>query len=183
MTRVRRATLTALPVVLVTAVVAGDAFRPSADGQLRATPPANPTPAAKDPFAETVRPVFGQFCVGCHNDKKRSGGVSLEPFKSTADTRKARDVWDTVREQLEAKHMPPKNKPQPTDGQRKAVLAWIEAVANKVDCGLARDPGRPTVRRLNRNEYNNTIRDLLGVDFKPAESFPSDDVGYGFDNI
>src|SRR5262249_27970295 len=46
-----------------------------------------------------------------------------------------------------------------------------------------RDPGRVTIRRLNRNEYNNTIRDLLGVKFKPAEDFPTDDVGYGFDNI
>src|SRR5262249_24736470 len=53
----------------------------------------------------------------------------------------------------------------------------------KVDCGPARDPGRPTIRRLNRSEYNNSIRDLIGVDFKPAENFPSDDVGYGFDNI
>src|SRR3954467_15471979 len=53
----------------------------------------------------------------------------------------------------------------------------------KLDCGKESDPGRITIRRLNRSEYNNTIRDLFGIDFKPAEDFPSDDVGYGFDNI
>ena len=63
------------------------------------------------------------------------------------------------------------------------MAAWIDALATKVDCGPARDPGRVTIRRLNRAEYNNTIRDLVGVDFQPADDFPSDDVGYGFDNI
>ena len=184
MTRSRRAILTALPVLLALPAVAGLVIRPSAEGELRAAPPENKLAAAgKDPFAEGVRPVFVQFCLGCHNDKKVAGGVSLEPYKDTAGARKARDVWEAVREQLDKKHMPPKNKPQPTDEQRKAIVAWIDTVANNVDCGLARDPGRPTIRRLNRNEYNNTIRDLLGVDFKPAENFPSDDVGYGFDNI
>src|SRR5439155_7625583 len=93
------------------------------------------------------------------------------------------DVWVKVREMLENKQMPPKSKPQPSEAERKVIVAWIDSVATKVDCGLARDPGRPTIRRLNRNEYNNTIRDLVGVDFKPAENFPADDVGYGFDNI
>jgi mono/diheme cytochrome c family protein len=184
MTRVRRAVLTALPVVVAAAAAAWATFRPAAEAEERAAPPAPTNPApGKDPFAESVRPVFVQFCVGCHNDKKVSGGVSLEPYKDTASARQARDLWDTVKVQLGGKKMPPKNKPQPTDEQRKAVVAWIDAVGTKVDCGLARDPGRPTIRRLNRSEYNNTIRDLLGVDFKPAESFPSDDVGYGFDNI
>ena len=67
--------------------------------------------------------------------------------------------------------------------RREFVLNWIDETLTKVDCGGPRDPGRVTIRRLNRAEYNNTIRDLFGVDFKPAEDFPSDDVGYGFDNI
>src|SRR3954467_13487407 len=53
----------------------------------------------------------------------------------------------------------------------------------KLDCGKESDPGRITIRRLNRSEYNNTIRDLFGIDFRPADDFPSDDVGYGFDSI
>ena len=63
------------------------------------------------------------------------------------------------------------------------MLAWIDGRLARFDCGQERDPGRVTIRRLNRNEYNNTIRDLLHVDLKPAEDFPADDVGHGFDNI
>ena len=63
------------------------------------------------------------------------------------------------------------------------INAWLEAVVLKTDCTGPKDPGRVTIRRLNRAEYNNTIRDLLGIDFHPAEDFPGDDVGYGFDNM
>src|SRR5262249_19009088 len=63
------------------------------------------------------------------------------------------------------------------------ALAWIDARFGAVDCTKQRDPGRVTIRRLNRAEYNNTIRDLVGIDFQPADDFPADDVGYGFDNI
>ena len=79
--------------------------------------------------------------------------------------------------------MPPKNKPQPTKEEKEFLIGWIENSLTKVDCTAPKDPGRVTIRRLNRAEYNNTIRDLCGVDFKPADDFPADDVGYGFDNI
>ncbi|MER3496767.1 MAG: hypothetical protein C4320_08385, partial [Armatimonadota bacterium] len=77
--------------------------------------------------------------------------------------------------------MPPEGMPQPTKAQREAVAAWVNS-ATAQDCRLA-DPGRVTIRRLNRAEYNNTIRDLTGLEITPADDFPSDDVGYGFDNI
>ena len=63
------------------------------------------------------------------------------------------------------------------------LTGWIKSVMKADDCGRTFDPGRVTIRRLNRAEYNNTIRDLIGIDFHPADDFPSDDVGYGFDNI
>jgi hypothetical protein len=78
---------------------------------------------------------------------------------------------------------PPKRKTQPTKEEREFVINWIENALTKVDCGLSRDPGRVTLRRLNRAEYNNTVRDLCGVTVRPADDFPADDVGYGFDNI
>ncbi len=62
-------------------------------------------------------------------------------------------------------------------------MAALQSAVSKAGCVLTPDPGRVTLRRLNRVEYNNTIRDLFGVDFRPADDFPSDDVGYGFDNI
>ncbi|MBM3847342.1 MAG: DUF1587 domain-containing protein, partial [Verrucomicrobia bacterium] len=79
--------------------------------------------------------------------------------------------------------MPPaKKKNQPSPDERAMMVRWIEDELFPVDCNNP-DPGRVTIRRLNRVEYNHTLRDLLGVDFKPAEDFPQDDVGHGFDNI
>ncbi|OYV84468.1 MAG: hypothetical protein B7Z73_15365, partial [Planctomycetia bacterium 21-64-5] len=72
---------------------------------------------------------------------------------------------------------------QPTDLERRKVIDWIDTHFSGVDCSLKRDPGRVTLRRLNRTEYDNTVRDLVGIDFQAAEDFPADDVGYGFDNI
>lgn len=90
---------------------------------------------------------------------------------------------EAVKEAVSKKEMPPKNKPIPTDSERKSVIDWINDSFTRIDCGKEKDPGRPTVRRLNRSEYNNTIRDLVGINFQPADDFPTDDVGYGFDNI
>jgi len=188
MTRSPRAVFAAAPALLAASVAALLLFRPISYPDVVAAPPDAPatkgTPiATKDAFVDSVKPVFTKYCVTCHNDKKMSGGMTLEGFTDTASARKAHDTWEKVKDHVTNKQMPPKGKPQPSDAERKAIVAWIDSVAIKVDCGLARDPGRPTIRRLNRNEYNNTIRDLVGVDFKPADDFPSDDVGYGFDNI
>ena len=84
---------------------------------------------------------------------------------------------------LESHAMPPDDQPELSDADRKTLVDWIEQTIYYVDCHSAPDPGRVTIRRLNRAEYNNTVRDLLEVDFKPADDFPSDDVGSGFDNI
>jgi mono/diheme cytochrome c family protein len=164
-------------------------LRPSPSADVAAAPPQAPAPkdvagtAGVDPFVETVKPIFSKYCLTCHNDKKRSGDMTLEPFTDSVSTRKERDLWEKVKENVENKQMPPKGKPQPTDAERQSIVTWIDTVATRVDCSGPRDPGRPTIRRLNRFEYNNTIRDLIGVDSRPADVFPSDDVGYGFDNI
>src|SRR5262249_23568441 len=101
-----------------------------------------------------------------------------------AQARKGRKEWATVEHVLAAGEMPPKkSKNQPTKEEREFVINWISNTLTKVDCTGPKDPGRVTIRRLNRAEYNNTIRDLCGVDFKPADDSPPDDVGYGFDNI
>ncbi len=79
--------------------------------------------------------------------------------------------------------MPPLEEPQPTEHQRQAVATWLARELARIDRVTPPDPGRVTARRLNRTEYNNTVRDLLGVDLRPADDFPQDDAGYGFDNI
>ncbi len=134
-------------------------------------------------FASKIHPFLTTYCITCHNDKKEAGGVSLERFSTQALAMTDRKIWGAAAEVLRAKEMPPKSRKQPSDAERSAFLAWVDSSLTRVDCGQAYDPGRPTIRRLNKAEYNNTIRDLVGVNFQPADDFPSDDVGYGFDNI
>lgn len=133
-------------------------------------------------FAKDVRPVLNEYCFNCHNDQKHKGDVVLEKFADESAVLADRTTWEKVLKNLRNRQMPPEEKPQPGEDQRQFVAKWIEAKLFAVDCDHP-DPGRVTIRRLNRVEYNNTIRDLVGVDFHPADDFPADDVGYGFDNI
>ena len=136
-----------------------------------------------DPFRASVLPVLKSYCFDCHGDGAKKGDFSLDGFSDTASVHQDRKSWENVLQNLRSGAMPPvKRKSQPTQSERERVVKWIEDELFPVDCNNP-DPGRVTVRRLNRTEYNNTIRDLMGIDFRPAEDFPQDDVGYGFDNI
>jgi hypothetical protein len=142
--------------------------------------------AAEDPaFKAKVLPFIQKYCVDCHRGDKPKGGLTLEGYTSETQARKDRKNWLAIQHIIAAGEMPPprSKKPQPTKDEKEFIISWIENSLTKVDCTGPRDPGRVTIRRLNRAEYNNTIRDLCGVDFKPADDFPADDVGYGFDNI
>jgi hypothetical protein len=88
-----------------------------------------------------------------------------------------------VLQKLKAGEMPPKEIPRPPEVDVRAVEDWLKRTFDRTDALVKPNPGRVTARRLNRTEYNNTIRDLLGVDFHPADDFPQDDSGYGFDDI
>ena len=145
---------------------------------------APPKPAADD-FAARVVPLLEANCLGCHNNKDNSGGINLEGITTTAQAKKDRKLWEDVERVLADGTMPPKKrKQQPTKDERAEVVAYLGGTLLKVSCVGPKDPGRVTMRRLNRAEYNNTVRDLCGVEnFRPADDFPSDDVGYGFDNI
>lgn len=160
-----------------------------------AQPPAPaPAPAPEQPkvaavakddpaFKEKILPFLNKYCNACHNGDKAAGGLVLDGYQREAHARKNRKDWGAVQHVLAAGEMPPKKKEQPSKEEREYVINWIETALTKVDCGLNRDPGRVTLRRLNRAEYNNTVRDLCGVTVRPADDFPADDVGYGFDNI
>jgi len=126
--------------------------------------------------------MLKQFCLGCHSGPNANAGINLAKFTDAASVLKAKDVWEKVSRNVDDGHMPPSGAPQPSAAQRDALVSWVESLLSQAQCQL-QDPGRVTMRRLNRAEYNNTIRDLVGVDFHPADDFPSDDVGYGFDNI
>ena len=134
-------------------------------------------------FDNKIKPFLATYCNGCHNSTKQAGSVTLDAYISESHAKKDRMTWETIVNVVASGEMPPKKKPQPSKDEKEAFLGWVENTMIKVDCTSPKDPGRVTLRRLNRAEYNNTIRDLCGVDFSPADDFPSDDVGYGFDNI
>ena len=142
--------------------------------------------------AETAPPAsFGKegvafltkHCVACHGPEKKKADLVLHTYKDEASLVKDRKTWNKVLRVLSMGEMPPQGRPQPKLEEVEAFTKLVTVVFDKADRTGKRDPGHVTVRRLNRNEYNNTIRDLVGVDFQPAEDFPSDDVGNGFDNI
>lgn len=132
-------------------------------------------------FTGFVQPTLKKYCFACHSGASPAAGVDFTKFQSESAVRQSPDVWTQAARYIASKHMPPDGNPTPPDEARKKMVAWIQKALTS-DCGV-RDPGRVTIHRLNRAEYANTIRDLLGVDFKGTVDFPADDVGYGFDNI
>jgi hypothetical protein len=139
--------------------------------------------AAADSFDITVQPFLAKTCYGCHNAQLQSGGLNLQQFTSAAAVAANRDRFLTILEKLKSEQMPPPGIPRPEAAAVTAAVHWIEGELDRLDRAAPPDPGRVTARRLNRTEYNYTVRDLLGVDFQPAADFPPDDSGYGFDNI
>jgi hypothetical protein len=134
-------------------------------------------------FESDVKPFLAKHCIGCHDGDAPEGMVSLSQFKDLASAAAKPDLWFKIQTVIASGKMPPEDEERPDAEAIKKVSAWIERDVLKIDCDAPRDPGRVTVRRLNRTEYRNTIRDLVGVDFQATDDFPVDDSGYGFDNI
>ena len=138
---------------------------------------AAPVVAFKD-----VKPVLVKYCWDCHGDGERKGDLNLDAYIDDASVARDRKIWMSLHFNVDNWMMPPAKKSQPTAAERLMITNYVDRVLNPYDPNKP-DPGRVTIRRLNRVEYNNTMRDLLGVDVKPANDFPEDDTGYGFDTI
>lgn len=138
-----------------------------------------PTPSARQStgFSTAVLPFLRKNCLGCHSGDEAANGFDMSIYQTESEARKVPAVWERVARKLSTGQMPPPGVPKPPQGDIDAVLAWIK------NSSPPKAPPRVTLRRLNKAEYTNTVRDLLGIDFKGAADFPSDDVGYGFDNI
>ena len=136
----------------------------------------------KPDFQKAVQPLLTQYCFDCHGDGSHKGGVALDELKPDSDAAQDREVWLKVLKNVRAGVMPPSKKPQPSDFEKRTLADWIKYGAFAIDPAHP-DPGRVTIRRLNRIEYRNTVRDLTGVDYNTTEEFPPDDTGYGFDTI
>ena len=136
-------------------------------------------------FKSDLEPLLKEYCINCHGEKRQKAELNLEVFLGSDEISliESRKIWEKVSHALISREMPPDDKPQPTEDARMAAAEYIHWDLSQFDCSKAVNPGRVTVRRLNRNEYALTIRDLIGVDFNVTEGFPNDEVGYGFDNI
>jgi mono/diheme cytochrome c family protein len=158
---------------------------PASVGPASSVASGHPAPEKAVPaeFDSLVRPFIADNCASCHNEKKNKGQLNLESYETRESMLRDPERWEEVVRKLRAGEMPPEDEPRPDPADVKAVTAWVEREIEAAEIDAARDPGRVTIRRLNRTEYNNTVRDLLGVDFRPADEFPQDDSGYGFDNI
>ncbi len=133
-------------------------------------------------FHKNVEPIVRQYCFDCHGDGAKKGGVSFDEFASDQAILTNRDLWWTALKYLRSGVMPPPKHDVPTLEEKQRVAGWIKSAVFEIKPEDP-DPGRVTLRRLNRVEYRNSIRDLFGIDFNTDIEFPPDDSGYGFDNI
>jgi len=140
---------------------------------------ANPTAA----FQANVQPLIQKYCYECHGNGKHKGDIQLDHDQTVAAIHQDAKTWETVLDRVHSEEMPSDEADlQPTQAERDAITGWIERELFHLDPANP-DPGQVTIHRLNRAEYNNSIRDLIGINFQPADDFPADNSGYGFDNI
>lgn len=134
-------------------------------------------------FHAATDPLFKKTCFGCHNAQLSSGGMNVEVFLDPQSLISHRDGWEVILQKLRTGEMPPPGIPKPPSELRDALIGYVQGRLDAIDRAAPVDPGTVVAHRLNRYEYRNTVRDLLAVDFQADRSFPTDDSGYGFDNI
>src|SRR5262249_34424521 len=127
------------------------------------------------------RAILDQYCVSCHNERLKTGGLALDALDLEQVETHA-DIWEKVVRKLRSGSMPPPGRPRPDAA---AAAGFVDAREDVLDQQAAAhpNPGRTAIHRLNRVEYSNAIRDLLAVDFDGRSVLPPDDASYGFDNI
>ena len=128
-----------------------------------------------------VRDVLQQYCVTCHNEALRTGNLVLENIDLDHVPAEA-EVWEKVVSKLRSGAMPPSGRPRPDKATVDAMTSWIITTTDRA-AAESPNPGRPVVRRLNRVEYTNAVRDLLDLEIDGPSMLPADNSGYGFDNI
>jgi len=138
-------------------------------------------PDAAQEFAQSIRPVLVQNCGACHNSAAPKGPVNFLRATTSQDVDRERGLWHNVAAQLRNRTMPPVE-PKLTEADRLRVSQWVESELRATACSIDEYAGAGALRRLNRREYHNTVRDLLGVDFDATAAFPADGTGgAGFD--
>ncbi|KAB2643056.1 MAG: DUF1592 domain-containing protein [Verrucomicrobia bacterium] len=172
-----------LAVVIFRGLLSFSVFVCAGAGWARAEAPAVARPAAVvvEDFRKNIKPLLEKHCYDCHGDGESKGKLAFDKLGSDTEMLAKSDVWVAVLKNVRAGLMPARGPRLPADDAARLVH-WIKAGALGLDPARP-NPGRATLRRLNRAEYRNTIRDLIGVDFDTTKEFPTDDSGFGFDNI
>ena len=146
-------------------------------GSVHARTESEPPPAAPQELDAPVRTFLTKHCLECHTGDKPKGGFGLDKLGPDFDAAANREHWLAVLNRIQAGEMPPKTRPRPAEKDVRALAGWIEAKAGAARLAL----GRTVLRRLNRVEYQNTVRDLLGIDVDLQEMLPADSSANGFD--
>ena len=133
-------------------------------------------------FEKEIKPILEDYCFDCHGDGASKGDFSMDEYEDLSGHLDNVDHWLAVWRNVRSQIMPPPKKDQPDLAEKRQLMGWIEKRVFKLDPNNP-DPGRVTIRRLNRVEYYYAIKDLFGVEYETWENFPADDTGYGFDTI
>jgi hypothetical protein len=138
------------------------------------------TPASSDRSSEH-RATVTKYCVTCHNDRAKAGGLALDgmDYDHIPD---GAGVWEKAVKKMRVGMMPPPAAPQPDSATRTELISWLTTTLDRAAAEKP-NPGRPVLHRLNRAEYANAVRDLLALDVDPSTLLPPDDSAYGFDNV
>ncbi len=132
--------------------------------------------------AAAQRALLDSYCVPCHNERTKSGGLMLDKA-DLSQVHTNPELWEKVVLKLRVGLMPPIGRPRPDKATYDGLATWLEQSLDRQLTSRTPNPGRPAVHRLNRTEYSNAIRDLLALDIDAKPLLPPDDSGYGFDNI
>jgi mono/diheme cytochrome c family protein len=150
---------------------------------LSALRPALAEPSAAKPLDDKARGFFAKHCQECHGTEKPKGNFRLDRLSGDFADKAGRERWLLVLQQLQTGDMPPKGKPRPPEKEAKALTEWIAGSVAAGDAARRSTQGRVVCRRLNRIEYENTVRDLLGVEADVKELLALDSSMDGFDNV
>ena len=141
------------------------------------------TAAGRMNFDQQILPLLTSACFSCHDSESASGDLNLESLVTARPLVVNRSHWLNVIQQLKVRSMPPADADQPSEADRRILTAWLTNAIQNFDYDSVRQPGHEMARRLTHDEYNNTVRDLTGVDIRPADRFPADMAATsGFDN-
>src|SRR5215468_4084667 len=162
-------------------LLAGAVFVSAATLSAQNSPPQNSSPQNSPSAAATQRATVDRFCVACHRGNTPAAALHLDTFDfANFETNGA--TWEKLARKLRNREMPPADMRRPDEPTYNALVEYIESGRDRL-AEMKPNPGRPTLHRLNRAEYANTIRDLLALEIDVSDLLPADDIGYGFDNI